>query len=129
MKQNQSSSYTLLLAPFAAATTVRTAQLDMAGADYASVVVVASAEANTNSTNVALTLAQSDGTNHTTITTTTLDNTSAAKYEFHVNPNGKARYLRLTITPDSSTNGAVITSAFGIEPMELQTSSGGSVTV
>jgi len=114
MKPNQSSTYTQMLAPITAATAARTAQLDMSGVDYATIIVTAGVELNTDSTNVVLTLAKSDGTNHTTLATHTLDNTAAAKREFHhVNASGD-RYLRLTVTPDATTNGPVITSALAI---------------
>lgn len=127
MKPNQSSEYTLMLAPVTAATTVRTAQLDMSGIDYATVVVTAGVELNTNSTNVVLTLAKSDGTNHTTLATHTLDNTAAAKREFHYsNPTGD-RYLRLTVTPDATTNGPVITSALAIASPDYAVASTGTL--
>ena len=117
-----------MLAPIAAATTERTAQLDMANVDYASVVVTASAEATTNSSNVVVTLAKSDGTNHTTLATHTLDNTAAAKREFHhVNATGD-RYLRLTVTPGTNTTAdPVITTALGIAVKDKQTATAGTL--
>ena len=117
-----------MLAPVAAATTVRTAQLDMSGIDYATVVVTASAEATTNSTNVVLTLAKSDGTNHTTLATHTLDNTAAAKREFHhVNATGD-RYLRLTVTPGTNTTAdPVITTALAVAVPEYAVASTGTL--
>jgi arginyl-tRNA synthetase len=127
MKPNQSSEYTLLLAPVTAATTVRTAQFDMSGIDYATVIVTASAEATTNSTNVALALAKSDGTNHTTLATHTLDNTAAAQRAFHhVNATGD-RYLRVTITPDATTNGPVITGASVVAVPEYAVAAAGTL--
>jgi hypothetical protein len=127
MKAQQSSGYTLMLAPVTAATTARTAQLDLSGVDYASIIVTAGIELNTSSTNVALTLAKSDGTNHTTLSTNTLDNTAAASHQYHVAPNGTYRYLRLTVAPDTTTNGPVLATAIAVTKKELSTSSGGTV--
>jgi len=127
MQPQQSSEYTLLLAPVTAATTARTAQFDLSGSDYATVVVTAGVELNTNSTNVVVTLAHSDGTNHTTLATNTLDNTAATKREYHVNPMGKAKFLRLTVTPDTTTNGPVITSALVIADKDKKAASAGTV--
>jgi hypothetical protein len=99
----------------------------MSGIDYATVVVTAGVELNTNSTNVVLTLAKSDGTNHTTLATQTLDNTAAAKSEFHyANPTGD-RYLRVTVTPDTTTNGPVLTTALAVAVPEYATATAGTL--
>jgi hypothetical protein len=129
MKPQQSSTYTLMLAPVAAATTARTAELDLSGVEYATIVVSASAEVNTNSTNVALTLAHGDdGTNYTTLATALLDNTAAAKAEFHLDTNGKKKRFKLTVTPGThTTNDPVITTALGIRKGDLQTAASGTL--
>lgn len=62
MKHLQATSVSTLLAPVAAATTARTANLDLLGVDYATVVVGLGAELNTNSTNVAIQFSESDDT-------------------------------------------------------------------
>ena len=116
----QAASFSQLLAPSAAATTARTANLDTTGADYATVVVNIGVELNTNSTNVAIQLSESDDTTATNFTTfnssfnRTIDNTAAAIATSHIDLKGRKRYLQLTVTPDTTTNGPVITSATGI---------------
>jgi len=107
----------VLLAPITAATTARTANLDCADANYATIRVVLGAEANTNSTNVAIQLSESDDTVVTNFATfdadfnRTVDNTSGVVATNHIDLEGRKRYIRLTVTPDTTTNGAVISSA------------------
>lgn len=107
----------MLLANTAAATTARTANLDCAGANYATIRVHLGAEVNTNSTNVAIQLSESDDTvvtNFATFDATfnrTVDNTAGTVATNHVDLDGRKRYIKLTVTPDTTTNGAVITSA------------------
>lgn len=107
----------VLIAPTTAATTVRTANLDISDANYVSIRLVVSAELNTNSTNVAVRLLESDDTtasNFATFNATynfTLDNTAAAVAPLFVDTEGRKRYLRLEVTPDTTTNGTVIVSA------------------
>lgn len=107
----------VLLTPLAAATTARTANLDCQGANYATIRVNLGVELNTNSTNVALQLSESDDTtasNFATFNATfnrTVDNTAATIATNHVDLEGRKRYLRLTITPDSTTNGPIVSSA------------------
>lgn len=107
----------ILLAPVAAATTQRTANLDCADANYVEIRLAVGAEVNTNSTNVPIRLLESDSTTATTFATFnatynfTVDNTSAAVATLAVDMVGRKRYLRLEVTPDTTTNGAVITSA------------------
>ncbi len=126
VKPLQSAVRSVVLAPAAAATTARTASIDTAGADYASIVVVASAELNTNSTNVSLNLRESDTTVATTFATfdanfaTVLDNTQAAVAVFNVDLKGRRRYLQIVVTPDTTTNGAVLTSCVSELVMERQ---------
>lgn len=107
----------VLLAPITAATTARTANLDCADANYATIRVVLGAEANTNSTNVAIQLSESDDTVVTNFATfdsdfnRTVDNTSGVVATNHIDLEGRKRYIKLTVTPDTTTNGAVISSA------------------
>lgn len=107
----------VLLSPVAAATTARTANLDTQGGYYATIRVSIGAELNTNSTNVALQLLESDDTVATNFATfassfnRTIDNTSGTIAINHVDLRGRKRYLRLAVTPDTTTNGPVITSA------------------
>ena len=115
--KNTLGTDSVLLAPITAATTARTANLDCQGANYATIRIVVGAEVNTNSTNVVLALSESDDTTATNFATfnasfnRTLDNTAGAIATHHVDLEGRKRYLRITVTPDTTTNGAVITSA------------------
>lgn len=117
MKDLQAKTYDVLLVPTTAATTARTANLDCQGAHNATILVTLGAEANTNSTNVAIQLSESDTTVVTTFATfnasfnRTVDNTGAVVAVNHLDLKGRKRYVRLTVTPDTSTNGAVLTSA------------------
>jgi hypothetical protein len=115
MKVAQLGTDSVLLTPLAAATTARTASLDCAGANYATVRVQIGVEANTNSTNVAITLAEGDDTNtYTTFNASanrTVDNTAATIATTHIDLEGRKRYLKLTMTPDTTTNGAVVSAA------------------
>lgn len=116
MKELQSAVRAVVLAPSASATTARTGAIDTQGADYATIVVACSAEVNTNSTNVSLNLKESDTNAATAYVTfnadfaTTLDNTAAAVAVFNVDLKGRKRYLQISVTPDTTTNGAVLTS-------------------
>ena len=117
MIDQQALTYTAMITGTTAATTARTARLDCQDVDYATIIVTTSAEANTNSTNVVASLLESDDTIVTNFATfdasheRTIDNTSEAVGVFHVDRRGRKRYLRLVLTPDATTNGAVIVSA------------------
>jgi hypothetical protein len=129
VKHQQALKYSVVLAPDASSTNARTANLDCKGADYATILLSASAEANTNATGVVLSLLESDdtvATNFQTFSTNhsvTLDNTAAAVHAFHVDMDGRKRYLRLSVTPDTTTNGAVLVSAQGILDLEIKNAS------
>lgn len=105
----------VILAPITAATTARTSSnLDCADVNYVTLDVIIGAEANTNSTNVPIVLKEADDTNATSFTTfnvsfnRTVDNTSATVATCHVDMEGRKRYLNVTVTPDTTTNGAVL---------------------
>lgn len=116
MKQLQMAQRAIVLAPIAAATTARTAAIDTQGADYASIVISVGVELNTNSTNVLLNLRESDTDEATAFATfsssfsITADNAAARLAVFNVDLKGRKRYLQVVVTPDTTTNGAVITS-------------------
>ena len=138
MNQLQSKTYSVMLAPGAAATAVRTANLDTAGASYATILVPLGAELNTNSTNVAIQLSESDDTVATNFATfnadynRTVDNTAATVAVNHLDLRGRKRYIRLTVTPDTTTNGVVLTSAVAVldkEVRDAKADSGGDVVV
>ena len=115
MKVAQLGTDSVLLAPITAATTARTSSnLDCAGANYATIRVILGAEANTNSTNVPIVLKESDDTTATNFATfnasfnRTVDNTSGTVATCHIDLDGRKRYLNVTVTPDTTTNGAVL---------------------
>lgn len=124
MKPSQSLLRASVLAPITAATTARTAAIDTAGADYATIIVHIGAELNTNSTNVSLNLRESDTNAATAFVTfnssyaVTADNTAATVQVFNVDLKGRKRYLQIAVTPDTTTNGTVITSAISELVME-----------
>ena len=126
MNHQQALTYSALITGTTTATTVRTANLDCQGADYATIVVTTSAELNTNSTNVVAAILESDDTTASNFATfdadhqRTIDNTSAAVAAFHVDLRGRKRYLRISLTPDATTNGTVIVSAVGIVKPSFQ---------
>ena len=111
MKVAQLGTDSVLFTPTAAATTARTASLDCAGANYATIRVMLGVEVNTNATNVILSLSEGDDTNtYTTFNADanrTVDNTTATIATTHVDLEGRKRYLKMTATPDTTTNGAV----------------------
>lgn len=127
MQYQQTGFDEVLLAPIAAATTARTANLDCQEANFAVVRVALGAEANTNSTNVAIQLSESDDTVVTNFATfdanfnRTVDNTSGVVATNHVDLRGRKRYIRLTVTPDTTTNGPVISGALGTLYKDVQT--------
>lgn len=110
-----------MLAPVTAATTERTANIDTQGASFCSIIVDIGVELNTNATGVSIDLSESDDTVVTNFATfdadfnqDSIDNSSATFAVNHIDLRGRKRYLRLTVTPDTTTNGTVITSAKAI---------------
>ncbi|NDD52965.1 hypothetical protein EBZ39_03655 [bacterium] len=91
-----------------------TANIDTRGAKYASISVQLGSNTNaaTSVNNVTLALSQSDTTNATTFATVvsnvTVSGTATALYEYKVDLRGKSRYLRLAVTPGTTTNDARI---------------------
>lgn len=120
MNEQQALTYSVLISGTTSATTARTANFDCQDVDYATIVVTTSAEVNTNSTNVVASVLESDDTTASNFATfssaheRTIDNAAAAVGAFHVDMRGRKRYLRVSLTPDTTTNGAVIVSAVGI---------------
>jgi hypothetical protein len=132
MKNLQSVKRNVMLAPITAATTARTANLDCAGADYATIEIVLGAELNTNSTNVAVRLLESDNTTASNFATfnssfnRTLDNTAGMVAAFNVSLQARKRYLRIEVTPDTTTNGAVLSAVVGNLDLEIVNSANSS---
>lgn len=118
MKVLQLATDSLLLTPSSALlTAVLTANLDCAGANYATIHLAVGIEKNTDSTNVGVKLLESDDTTASNFATfnaaynRTVDNTAATVATFHVDLEGRKRYLQLEVTPDTTTNGNVAVSA------------------
>lgn len=114
----QTERVSLLLAPQSVTQgATATANLDTRGAKYASISVQVGANTNaaTSVNNVTLALSQSDNTNATTFATVvsnvTVSGTATALYEYKVDLRGKSRYLRLAVTPGTTTNDARIIAA------------------
>ena len=126
MKNQQALTYSQLIGPKDAATAAVTANLDCQEANYATVLVSLGAELNTNSTNVAIQLSESDDTVATNFATfdadfqRDVDNTGNVVAVNHVDMEGRKRYLRVTVTPDTTTNGPVEISAVGILCKDLK---------
>lgn len=127
MKNPNWFKYSTMIGPVDAATTAQTANLDTQDADYATIQVLLGAEANTNSTNVAIQLSESDDTVVTNFATfdasfnRTVDNAANTIAVNHVQLGGRKRYLRLTVTPDTTTNGAVEIAACAILSHRVKT--------
>jgi hypothetical protein len=96
-------------------TGVATANLDTDEGSYATIKVHLGSELNTNNTGVVLSLLESDDTNASNFATVTadqtVDNTNEGTHTYHVDLRGRKRYLRISITPDTTTNGLVVYSA------------------
>ena len=130
MKVAQLGTDSVLLAPIAAATTARTSSnLDLAGANYATIRVLLGAELNTNATNVPISLSESDSTVATTFATfnasfnRTVDNTAGTVATSHIDTEGRKRYVRVTVTPDTTTNGVVISSVLATTYKDVRSES------
>lgn len=104
---------TLLSPTTSAVTTARTANIDCVGADYCTIIVNMSAEKNTSATGVVLSVLSADDTNSTSFATVVANRTedlTTAHSVMYCVPVQK-RYVRLSATPDTTTNGDVIISA------------------
>ena len=81
---------------------------DLAGADYATLIVNISSEANTNAVGPTISLLESDVTvvtNHATITADiTGDAVSAKPIVYGIDLRGRKRYIRLTVSAATATN-------------------------
>lgn len=112
MKNLAAMQQVLMATPFASATTERTASLDttlFGSCDFLKILVPLGIEANTNSTNVTVTVAHGDTTStYSTISTTVIDNTAAIVGVVDSNWLTRGRYCKVTVTPDTTTNGPVL---------------------
>lgn len=117
-----------LLDPGAAATAARTNLVDTQGGQAAEIVVVFGAAANTDNTGCAISISECDTSDGTFATfdsdlNTTINNDSAIVAVRHIPLIGRKRYLKLTLTPDTTANGATETAACAIVYKDVQTGS------
>ena len=124
----------VLLAPQAMTNSATvTANFDTLGASYATVRVALASAINTNAIGPTLSLLESDDTVVTNFATVTADRsaediTDAASVSYGVDLRGRKRYLRLSVSTETTTNDNVTVSAVGT--LSRQHESGGSdVTV
>jgi len=100
----------IMLAPQAMTNSATvTANLDCLSADYATIVVALASEINTNAVGPTISLLTSDDTVVTNFATITADRaaediTTAQPVEYGVDMRGQKRYLRLSISSDTTTN-------------------------
>lgn len=102
---------TLVSTPTSAVTTTSGGNIDCGGnkADYCTVIVNLSAEKNTDATGVTLSVLANDTTvvsNFATVTANRTEDLTTAHSVFYNIPVTK-RYIRVTATPDTTTNGNV----------------------
>ena len=108
----QNQKLEVMLAPQAVSNgATATANLDVKGADYATIILSFAAEKNTNAVGPALSLLESDDTTATNFATfdsnftrATEDLTESKQVVYHVDTRARKRYLRLSVTPATSTN-------------------------
>jgi hypothetical protein len=107
----------LLLAPQAMTNSATvTANLDCQGAAYATVRVALASEINTNAVGPTLSLLESDDTVVTNFATVTADRTAeditgAKEVTYGVDMRGRKRYLRLSVSTETTTNDNVTVAA------------------
>ena len=125
-KKMQAHVRTVLLAPVTAATSARSAAFDTRGGKYAAIEILLGASVNTNSTNLTVQLAESDNsttgfvTFNSSFNATQNPTTNGNVGILFVDLKARRRYLRLTLSPDTTTNGPLITSAVGILDPEFK---------
>ena len=92
-----------------------TANLDTNGADYATIVVNISSEANTNAVGPTISLLESDDTTASNFATVTADITgdvvAAKPIVYGVDLRGRKRYLRISVSSATATNDNITASA------------------
>lgn len=95
-----------------------TANLDTNGADYATIIVNISSEANTNAVGPTISLLESDDTTASNFATVTADITgdavSAKPIVYGVDLRGRKRYLRISVSSATATNDHFTASADAI---------------
>lgn len=118
MNPNSDSRDSILISPVAMTNSeTATANLDVAGAgSWATIRVALSAEVNTNAIGPEISLLESDDTEVTNFATITADRTAedittAKTVVYHVDLRGRKRYLRLSVTTETTTNDDAVVSA------------------
>ena len=95
-----------------------TANLDTNGADYATIIVNISSEANTNAVGPTISLLESDDTTASNFATVTADITgdavAAKPIVYGVDLRGRKRYLRISVSSATATNDNFTASAEAI---------------
>jgi hypothetical protein len=115
----QAASEHLLLAPASQTNSAtRTANLDCAGAGYATIRMHFASEINTNAVGPTISLLESDDTTVTNFATfdsdferSAEDITAAKQITYHLDLKGRKRYLRLSLTTATATNDNVTAAA------------------
>jgi len=116
MYSAQNVTRSIMIAPRSCASnTTTTANLDCAGADYATISIALAAELNTNATGPTISLLEADDTNATSFATfnssferSAEDCTNAKVVVYHVNRKTRKRYLRLSFTTPNSSNDVIL---------------------
>lgn len=119
MNYAQNVTRSILIAPKSCASnTTTTANLDCAGADYATIEILLAAELNTNATGPTISLLEADDTNATSFATfsatferTAEDCTASKVVVYHVQRKARKRYLRLSFTTPNSSNDVILMGA------------------
>lgn len=116
MIQAQNVSRAILVAPKSCASnTTTTANLDLAGSDYATIEIAFAAELNTNATGPTITLEEGDSTSsvatfNAAFNKTAYDCTAANVLVYHIDTKPRKRYLKLSITTPNSSNDVILAS-------------------
>ncbi len=133
----QKETVSVLLAPQAMTNSATvTANLDCQDAAYATIDISLAAEINTNAVGPTISLLESDDTVVTNFATfdsdferATEDITSAKVVQYHVDLKGRKRYLRLSVSTDTTTNDDVTVNANGRLSRQRDMSGGADVRV
>jgi len=134
MLDQRSDASSIVIAPQAMTNSATvTANFDTLGASYATVRVALASEINTNAIGPTISLLESDDTVVTNFATVTADRadediTDAASIDYGVDLRGRKRYLRLSVTTETTTNDNVTVSAIGTLSRQ-HVAGGGDVTV
>lgn len=122
MNPAQAVTEHLLLAPASQTNSAtRTANLDCAGASYATIRMAFASEINTNAVGPAISLLESDDTTASNFATFSSDFeraaeniTTAKQIVYRTDLRGRKRYLRLKVTTDTTTNDNVTMGATAV---------------